>query len=147
MRSPLLAALAIALAALVAGCDAGPDADAETEQVRERLVGTWQRDYEEQGTQVRRILALDPGGRFREASLTLGPKEAGTRHAHEGEWLYDGTNLKRRYTLMDGEQPAAPTVPFATFQIRFSGSHEFIGVDHVRKREIRYRRVPDGTRP
>ncbi len=145
MRSPLRAALAIALAALSAACSPGPDDDAD--QVRERLAGTWQRDYEERGTQVRRILLLEPGGRFREQSLTLGPKEAGTRHAHEGEWLYDGTNLKRRYTLMDGEQPAAPTVPFATFQIRFAGSHEFTGVDHVHKREIRYRRVPDGTRP
>jgi len=83
MRSPLRAAFAIALAALVAGCSPGPDDDAD--QIRERLAGTWQRDYEEQGTQVRRILLLEPGGRFREQSLTLGPKEAGTRHAHEGE--------------------------------------------------------------
>ena len=145
MRSTLFAALALALAALLAGC--GPEPDDGVEQVRERLVGTWQRDYEEQGTRVRRILVLEPGGRFRELSLTLGPREAGTRHTHEGEWLFEGTNLKRRYTLMDGAQPAAPTVPFATFQVRFTGSHEFTGVDHVRKREIRYRRVPDGTRP
>ena len=132
------------LAALAAGCHPAPD---PSDEVRERLVGTWLRDYEENGTRVRRILVLEPDGRFREMSRSLGPQESGTRHSHEGDWLYDGTNLKRRYTLMDGQPVSAPTMPFAAFQIRFTGSHEFMGVDNVRHRELRYQRAPAGTGP
>ena len=138
---PLLLA---AVAALAAGCDSAADAADET---RDRLVGTWLRDYEDAGTRVRRILVLEQGGHFREMSLSLGPQEAGVRHAHEGDWLYDGTNLKRRYTRMDGQPVSAPTMPFAAFQIRFNGSHEFIGIDNVRRRELRYQRAPAGTEP
>ena len=134
----------VLLALLVAGCDSAPD---PADDVRERLVGTWLRDYEESGTRVRRILVLEPDGHFRETSRSLGPSEEGVRHVHEGDWLYDGTNLKRRYTLMDGQPVSAPTMPFAAFQIRFTGSHEFTGVDNVRRRELRYQRVPDGTGP
>ena len=134
----------VLLALLAAGCDSPPD---PTDEVRDRLVGTWLRDYEESGTRVRRILVLEPGGHFRETSRSLGPSEEGVRHVHEGDWLYDGTNLKRRYTLMDGQPVSAPTMPFAAFQIRFTGSHEFTGVDNVRHRELRYQRVPDGTEP
>ena len=134
-----------ALSGLLAGCQPSPDTAAT--DIRERLVGTWLRDYEEDGTHVRRILVLQGDGHFREMSRTLGPQEAGTQHEHEGEWLYDGTNLKRRYTRIDGKPPGAPTVPFAAFQIEFKTSHEFVGVDNVRRRELRYRRVPDGTAP
>ena len=130
--------------ALLAGCDAHTD---QIDEVRERLVGTWLRDYVEDGTRVRRVLVLEPDGRFREMSRSLGPRDMGTRHAHEGEWLYDGTNLKRRYSLMDGEPVAAPQMPFAAIQVRFTGSHEFIGVDNVHRRELRYQRVPAGTEP
>ncbi len=128
-----------------AGCEPAPDADAS--EIRERLVGTWLRDYQENGTHVRRVLVLGPDGRFREVSRTLGPAEAGTGHRHEGEWVYDGTNLKRRYTRIDGQPPGAPTVPFAAFQIEFTGSHDFVGTDNLRRRELRYHRVPDGTMP
>jgi hypothetical protein len=143
MRRALLCLLLV-LAALAAGCDSAPDA---ADEVRERLVGSWLRDYEENGTRVRRVLVLEPDGRFREMSRSLGPQELGQRHAHEGEWLYDGTNLKRRYTLMDGQPVSAPQMPFVAFQIRFTGSHEFTGTDNVRRRELRYQRVPAGTEP
>ena len=131
-------------ALLAAGCDIGPEHIAE---VRERLVGTWLRDYEQDGTRVRRVLVLEQDGRSRETSRSLGPKEIGVRHVHEGEWLYDGTNLKRHYRLIDGEQVSAPTIPFAAFELRFTGSHAFTGTDNVRGREIRYQRVPAGTEP
>jgi hypothetical protein len=137
--------LSLILALLATGCE--PTADAQTSEIRERLVGTWLRDYDENGTHVRRILVLAPDGHFQEVSRTLGPDEAGTRHEHEGDWVYDGTNLKRKYTRIDGKPPGAPTVPFAAFQIEFSGSHDFTGIDNVRHRELRYHRVPDGTMP
>ena len=143
-RRLVFSCLWLALPLLAAGCDAEPAAH---EEIRERLVGSWLRDYEERGTRIRRVLLLQHDGRFREVSRSLGPEEAGVRHEHEGQWLYDGTNLKRRYTLMDGKPVSAPTMPFAAFQIRFNGSHEFIGLDNVRRRELRYQRVTAGTQP
>ena len=137
--------LVVVFALLGAGCEPTPDAGVS--KIRERLVGTWLRDYDENGTHVRRILILAPDGHFHEMSRTLGPQEAGTGHEHEGEWVYDGTNLKRRYTRIDGKPPGAPTVPFAAFQIEFTGSHDFTGTDNLRHRELRYHRVPDGTMP
>ena len=144
MRRRAVPFLLVALATLAGGCDSAPDA---AEEVRGRLVGTWLREYEQDGTRLRRILVLEPDGRFRETSRSLGPKEIGSRHTHEGDWLYDGTNLKRRYTLMDGEPVSAPTMPFVALQIRFTGSHEFVGLDNVRRRELRYQRAPVGTEP
>ncbi len=144
MRRRLLALLVAALAVGAAGCDDAPD---QNDEIRDRLIGTWLRDYEEEGTRVRRVLVLQPDGHFHETSRSLGPREAGARHAHEGQWLYDGTNLKRRYTRMDGQPVAAPQMPFAAFQIRFDGSHEFTGIDNVRHRELHYQRVADATQP
>jgi hypothetical protein len=134
----------LALLAAIAGCDTAPDT---TDEVRGHLVGTWLRDYEQDGTHIRRTLELAPDGHFRELSRSLGPQDIGTRHAHEGEWLYDGTNLKRRYTRMDGQPVSAPTMPYVAFQIRFNGNHEFVGTDNVRHRELRYERAPPGTEP
>jgi hypothetical protein len=144
MRRRVFALLVAALAVLAAGCDSAPDPD---DEIRDRLAGTWLRDYEEDGTRIRRVLVLQPDGHFHEQSRSLGPQQAGTRHAHEGEWLYDGTNLKRRYTRMDGQPVAAPQMPFAAFQIRFTGSQEFTGTDNVRHHTLRYQRVADGTAP
>ena len=137
-------AFSLLLAALSSGCDSPID---QTSEVRERLVGTWLRGYEQEGTRIRRVLVLEADGRFIEKSRSLGPREVGIRHTHEGEWLYDGTNLKRRYRLIDGEPVSAPTIPFAAFQVRFTGSHEFVGTDNVRGRALRYLRAPAGTEP
>jgi hypothetical protein len=142
-----LVALAAALAAgLACGCDSGPVASLE-EPVQERLAGTWLREYQDQATVVRRVLVLEPGGAFREMSTVTDAGVPPARHTHEGEWLFDGTNLKRRYLRVDGHLPSAPMVPFATFEIRFSSRNEFIGVDNVHKREVRYQRVAEGTVP
>lgn len=69
------------------------------------------------------------------------------QHAHSGDWLFDGINLKRRYTLIDGRRPSAPTFPYAAFEIRFESRNVFIGTDNIRKRQVRYQRVADGTLP
>jgi hypothetical protein len=129
-----------------AGCD-GPPHDSPVQDVQQRLVGTWLRDYAEDGVKVRRVLVLEADGHFRETSRVTGPDAAQAEFAHAGDWLFDGTNLKRRYTSIDGRQPSAPSAPFATFEIRFPSRNEFVGIDRVRKREVAYRRVPEGTQP
>ena len=141
-----LAVLTALVAALAGGCGAAPD-DSPTEQVQERLVGTWLREYQDEATVVRRILVLEPGGSFREKSTVTDGGAPVAGHEGEGVWLFDGTNLKRHYRRMDGRAPSAPVVSFATFAVRFSSHNEFIGVDNVHRIEVRYRRVADGTQP
>ena len=141
-RWPFLLAL---LCTLLCACHSAPP-DAPAEVVQRQLVGTWLREYDEQGTHVRRILVLDAQGAFREASTAIGPGDLVARQSQgSGAWLFDGTNLKRHYSSVNGKPLSAPTVPFATFEIRFPSRSEFIGVDHVRKLELRYRRVAEGT--
>ena len=141
-----LALAAVLAAGLGSGCDSAP-ADAAAQEVHEHLVGTWLREYDDQAMVVRRVLVLEPGGSFREMSSVRSGGATVDQHLHEGEWLFDGTNLKRRYLRVDGRLPAAPMVPFATFEVRFASRNEFVGMDNVRKREVRYRRVSEGTLP
>jgi len=109
-------------------------------------VGTWLREYEEDATRVRRVLVLGADGHFREMANVRTPG-AVVEHVHSGNWVFDGTNLKRHYTEMDGKRPARPVIPFATFEVRFDAPGEFVGVDNVHRREVHYRRVMDGTVP
>ena len=134
------------VAALCGGCSEAPP-DPAVELVQDRLVGTWLREYQEDSTRVRRVLVLEPAGRFQELTTVSPAGAPAIRHEHEGAWLFDGTNLKRRYTLVDGRPPAAPMVPFATLQVHFPTRHEFIGTDNVRQRQVRYQRVAPGTLP
>jgi hypothetical protein len=152
---PLAGALAaLALAALLAQCTAAPDSGAagpaarfDAQQTAELLPGTWLREYAEQGVQVRRLLTLEPRGAFREVARVTDAQGRETRFVHEGTWLFDGTNLKRHYTLMDGKPPSRLNVPFATFEIAFESSNDFTGIDHIHQHRIEYRRVDPATAP
>lgn len=137
---------AILGAAMAAACQSPPD-DSPAQAVEEQLVGTWLREYEEDGFRVRRVLVLEPRGRFTEMSRITELSVTDAQHSHAGEWLYDGTNLKRRYTSVDGKHPAAPAMPYLTFEFKFPSRNEFVGIDRVRRREVQYHRVADGTRP
>jgi hypothetical protein len=136
--------IGILLAGLLQACS-NASTDAPEEIVQQRLLGTWLREFDENGIRVRRLLVLKSDATFRETSRVTDAQGGVTEHSHAGGWLYDGTNLKRRYTRMDGKQPAAPTLPFAALELRFESSNEFIGIDNVRKREVRYRRVQPET--
>jgi hypothetical protein len=152
---PLAGALAVlALGALLAQCTPAPDSGEtgptlrfDAQQTAELLPGTWLREYGEQGTQVRRLLTLEPQGAFHEVARVTDGQGRETRFVHEGTWLFDGTNLKRRYTLMNGKPPSRLNVPFATFEIAFESSNDFTGIDHIHQHRIRYRRVDAGTAP
>lgn len=138
--------LGFAAAALLCSCGSPPD-DSPQRRTEERLVGTWLREYGDETASVRRVLVLGADGHFRELASVHTAGDAVVEHVHSGDWIYDGTNLKRHYTQMDGKRPARPVIPFATFEVRFPARDEFVGVDNVRRREIRYRRVTDGTLP
>lgn len=154
--SPLasVAAAVLVLGAVLGRCtsppdsgETGPGLSFSAEQTAELLPGTWLREYGEKGVQVRRLLRLDAKGGFRETAKVTDPSGQVTRFEHEGTWIYDGTNLKRRYTLMNGKPPSRLNLPFATFEIAFDSRNEFRGVDHIHRNRIHYRRVTAGTSP
>ncbi len=134
-----------ALAGIFMTACSGPPADSPVDAVRQQLVGSWLRDYQQEGANVKRLLVLGDDGRFSETARVVDAAGAVANHAHAGEWTYDGTNLKRRYTSFNGKQPSAPTMPYVTYQLRFESKYEFVGTDNVRKREVRYQRVEAGS--
>ncbi len=137
----------IALASgVLSGCGSPPD-ESPQQKVVERLVGTWLREYHDQGTQVRRVLVLQSDGSFDEHSVVTDSRQVFAKNAHHGLWRFDGTNLKRRYTSVNGQPPAAPMVPFATIELHFDSPDEFTGIDRVRGRKMVYHRVVEGTQP
>jgi hypothetical protein len=143
-----LAAASLLAGFLLPACTGAPSdspADSRTEAVQQQLVGSWLREYSQEGAQVRRLLVLGDDGRFTETARVVDAGGAVTEHAHEGQWTFDGTNLKRRYTNFDGKQPSAPVLPYVTFQLKFESKHEFVGIDNVRKREVHYSRVQPGA--
>ena len=139
-------AIGMLLAGLLAACNDAPG-ELRQDSVQDRLPGTWLREFEEKGIRVRRVLVLESDGKFREMVRINDANGAVIDHHHAGSWLYDGTNLKRKYTSMDGKPTAAPTVPFAAFELKFPSRNEFIGIDNVHRREVRYQRVQPETLP
>ena len=111
------------------------------------LPGTWLREYRAKGVISRHVLVLDADHRFRESVRVIDATGHSEVYMHEGTWLYDGTNLKRKYTLMNGKPPSRLNLPYATFQITFDSPREFRGIDHIHRNEIDYRRVADDTQP
>jgi hypothetical protein len=143
----------LAAAVLLSRCDGmAPDAlstapDLASADVVQQLQGTWQREAAEQGMQARRLLTLRPNGSFLETVHVVDAAGAVTDFVHEGTWLYDGTNLKRHYTRMNGRPPSRLNLPFATFEIRFESRNEFLGIDRIHGHEVRYRRVASDAQP
>ena len=146
-RLPLprfIAPTVLALAAMLAACDAPPSTGGP-EEVQQRLVGTWLREHKADDVRSRRILTLASDGTFREAVRVIDKSGAATDYRHEGAWFYDGTNLKRKYTQYNGAPPSRLNVPFVTFQIEFRTRNEFVGIDHIHRNRVEYRRVQPET--
>ena len=150
VASSMLAA--IVLAAGLASCeqrmavpDPGPVRQSP-DYVLNLLPGTWLREHSEKGMQVRRLLTLAPDGAFREVVRITDPRGQVTEYLHEGTWLFDGTNLKRKYTVMSGRPPSRLRAPFATFEISFKSRNDFVGVDHVYSNRVHYWRVSPETK-
>jgi hypothetical protein len=142
----------LAVAALVSACDSwletprpGVVATGSADDLAQRLQGTWMRESSEDGVRSRHLLTLAADGAFRETVRVTGSDGTVTEYLHEGTWLFDGTNLKRKYTAMNGKPPSRLNLPFATFQIAFEGRNEFLGIDHIHGNRIRYERVAPDT--
>jgi hypothetical protein len=143
----------LALAVLLSRCDGlapgslstAPDA-ASADTVLQ-LQGTWSREAAGDGMRASRLLTLRPDGSFLETAHVVDAAGVATDFVHEGTWLFDGTNLKRHYTRMNGRPPSRLNLPFATFEIRFESRNQFLGIDRVHGHRVEYRRVASDTQP
>jgi hypothetical protein len=144
VKSPFWAPGLIALGAMLSTCEVSQQG---IQDIEEQLQGTWLREYAIQGVKARRVLTLQLDGSFLERVRVVDENGGITDYTHEGTWLYDGTNLKRKYTMMNGRPPSRLNLPFATFQISFEHSDEFLGIDHIHGHRVRYRRVAPDTQP
>ena len=127
------------LSALVVACS---DADAQR-----RLAGTWLEESELDGLKIRRVLALKEGGIFQQAIKVVEPGGTTRTETTDGEWFFDGETFKRRYRTVNGKRVSG--IQFATYQVISLTDSEIACVDHLTegKRNIRFRRVADGTVP
>ena len=132
MRSFLLA-----LSVLVAACSEGDT----------RLPGTWLEEFEFDGRKVRRILALKQGGAFEQVTKVVEPGGSVRSESMTGDWYFDGETFKRRFRTVEGRPVSG--IQFATYQVVSLTDTEMACVDHLTegKRNVRFRRVPDGTAP
>jgi hypothetical protein len=121
----------------LSACDQAPDAQSD---MRDQLVGTWLREFEQDGVKVRRVLVLEQSGMFRETARMWDGDGLEKHVMGEGDWLFDGRNFKRRYARVEGGR-----IQFATLEVSFPSHSEFVGVDNVHKRTVTYRRVYEGT--
>jgi len=115
----------------------------DEQQVVEYLWGTWSRRYVEENLLIDKTLTLQSSGQFVEHVSIKPPDSPPEEHEHTGTWLYDGTNIKRTYLLVDGHPPSRLNLPFVTFEVKIESKNEFVGIDHIHHHEIRYIRVPD----
>ena len=129
-------------ATLQAGCNSNESA--RIDETRQKLVGTWLREVDSNGTKHRRLIVLGREGKFTDRVHTVSPDGRSERQEHAGEWSYDGTNLKRRYLQENGRQFSGGKIRFATFPLKAVSASELVANDNIEGVEVVYRRVADG---
>lgn len=130
--------------ALAACSDAEPQ---RRDAIADRLVGTWLEEVEGDGLKFRRVLSLMKGGTFQQA-ITLAAQDGSVRtEVIAGDWFFDGETFKRRYLTVNGKRVSG--IQFASYQVVSVTDTELACVDHLveGKRNVRFRRVADGTTP
>ena len=144
-RAYLITACLLLLAPVVAACT---DADTRRrEEIAQRLVGTWLQEIEREGLKIRLVLNLEKGGTFQQAVKAVGPDGSSRTEIIAGDWFFDGETFKRRYLTVNGNRVSG--IQFASYQFVSLTDTELACVDHLveGKREVKFRRVPDGTSP
>lgn len=126
----------IACAALTASCDGSSSKPAD--KVRQQLIGKWLEELSVDGLQTRSIVTLDRDGTFIEIEKSSDASGLISQQTHGGEWSFDGTNFKRKYTSMNGQPLSNARFGYATYAVKHIAKNEFVGIDNVRKREVRF---------
>ena len=124
------------MALLFAACDDDP-----TQATKGRLVGTWVAETAEPTGRVRRVLALEAGGRAKDSSFVLTAGNAAPLEVREGEWFFDGVNFKRKYTRVDGMPLTNAFFIYETHELKSVSASELVGFSSVGQGEIRFRKA------
>jgi hypothetical protein len=129
----------------VVGCDR--EAEARKDATRQRLIGTWLREEEQDGIRLRRVVVLSADKSFKEAAKVTAKDGSVETESHSGEWFFDGINFKRKYTHLNDKPLSNSRMTYATFRLEQSSDDEIRGSDDVGNRKVIYRRVAPGTQP
>ena len=135
--------LVLASVVLLGACE-----DDRVRETKARLVGTWFAESEVQGTRVQRELTLAPDGAAKEITRTRTANGASASETREGEWFFDGVNVKRKYTFIDGKPLTNAYFIYETQTLQSVTDTELVGTSTVGAGTIRLVRVrPERTRP
>ncbi|WP_422087892.1 hypothetical protein [Variovorax sp.] len=144
MRALKLLVLALLLIAIVSCEKKSPLAE---DNIRQKLVGTWLSEIDFEGTKTRAVTKVDQDGAFREIEKFVDSKGEAVEVSYAGEWSFDGTNFKRKYMSKDGRPLPSSKFEYATYAVSMVGEGEFVGVDKIQQRTVRFARADEGARP
>ncbi|HVE53809.1 MAG TPA: hypothetical protein VNB23_10560 [Ramlibacter sp.] len=105
------------------------------------------REAPEHGGMARRALRLQADGRVHETIRTVAPNGAAATESREGEWFFDGVNLKRKYTAVDGKLFTNADFIYETHELKSVTATEFVAASNVGAGEVRFRREEGGAKP
>jgi hypothetical protein len=123
------------VASLLAGCE-----DPQVRAVKARLVGSWVVESDEHGGTARRVLTLQPDGHVKEIVRLVAPSGASATESREGEWFFDGVNLKRKYTYVDGKPLTNAHFIYETHELKSVTASELVASSSVGRGEVRLKR-------
>ena len=126
---------------MLAACE-----DSQTRDVKARLVGTWVAESQEHGGVAQRVLTFEAGGRVKESVRTIAPNGASDLKSREGEWFFDGVNLKRRYTYVDGRPLTNAHFVYETHELKSVTASELVAESNVGRGALRFKREGTGER-
>lgn len=129
----------VLLAGVLTACD-----DPKTRDVRARLAGTWFVEAEVHGGIARRVLTLGADGHVKEFVRLVAPSGASDTESREGEWFFDGVNLKRKYTYVDGKPLTNAHFIYETHEVKSVTASELVASSNVGKGELRLKRDASG---
>lgn len=138
-RTSLLLTLMVGL---LAACE-----DAQVRDVKVRLVGTWHVESQEHGGVARRVLTFEADGRVKETVRVTAPSGASESGSREGEWFFDGVNLKRKYTYVDGKPLTNAHFIYETHELKSVTASDLVAASNVGRGEVRFKRDATGGRP
>ena len=114
-------------AAILVFCDS--DARRKEEVTKKRLLGTWLWELEQDEARIRQVVVLSADRSFKEYGKISRADGSSRSEENVGEWFFDGTYFKRKYTHLDGKPLSSSRMTFATLRLEPSGDDEIVGVD------------------
>jgi hypothetical protein len=144
MRSSSPVVLALLLISTVS---CGRPTTPTEDRIRQELVGTWMSETNEEGVRIRVVVNVIGGGGFREVESSVDPDGTSKQNSYAGEWSFDGTNFKRRYTSKDDQPLPNSQVGYTTYAVSMFRADEFLGVDHGHRRTVKFSRMNASTKP